>query len=97
MKWLLEITAPSELQHVEGVGENSKPGILWEKRNPWEALRQPVFQICLCLKARQSSLKNANYRLVENGEVLKPTDSLWDSDLPLQIQNLCVTLSVTEV
>lgn len=57
----------------------------------------PVFQICLCLKARQSSLKNANYKLVEKGEVLKPTDSLWDSDLPFQIQNLCVTLSVTEV
>lgn len=51
----------------------------------------------LCLKARQSSLKNTNYRLVENGEVLKPTDSLGDSDLPFQMENLCVTLRETEV
>lgn len=48
-------------------------------------------------KGQTVQLKNANYKLVKNGEILKPSDSLCDSDLPFQIQNPCVTLSVTEV
>lgn len=48
-------------------------------------------------KGQTVQLKNANYKLVENGEALKPAGSLCDSDLHFQTQDLCVTLSVTEV